>query len=701
MAEDEKTNILVVDDLPENLLVYQLVLEELGQNVITARSGQEALKLLLQHDFAVILLDVNMVSMDGFETANLIRQRKKSALTPVIFLTAFADEMRTAEGYAHGAVDYIPTPVVPEILRAKVKVFIDLFRMREQAARQAGEKAMRVAAEKAANQWAFLAKVSAVMFNSLDMDAIVRNLVTLPVPHLADLCAVRLAEGKESAGWSEVAWVDGDGKFAAARSCAAGELHGRLARAMEGVLATGKRKLLDHCDPDTTTADSPPAGDFPAAFPRFALEFAMVLPLAARGRMLGAIALGMGPSGRRHSPDVITLAEDFASRAGAALDNALLMRQIQENDRRKDEFLAMLAHELRNPLGPIRNAVEILRLTGLEEQNFLRSREMIDRQVTHMARLVDDLLDATRIARGKILLRRKRCDLCGLVRQTAEDYRNIFESNRLRLDVDIPAEPLWVDGDPTRLAQVVGNLLNNAYKFTNPGGHVLVRVAPAAGGRQCAVTVRDSGIGIDASMLPRIFDVFSQADRSLDRSRGGLGLGLALVKGLVELHGGEVDAMSDGVGRGAEVTFRLSMRSNAVAMEPREALPGSSGTKSSILIIDDNRDAAESTLMLLSLAGHSVSTAYTGATGLEAARSSRPQVILCDIGLPGGMNGYDVARAIRQDPMLSSAYLIALTGYGREEDRRQANEAGFDLHLTKPVDYESLRGALARCFRGN
>jgi PAS domain S-box-containing protein len=364
-------------------------------------------------------------------------------------------------------------------------------------------------------------------------------------------------------------------------------------------------------------------------------------------------------------------------------------------DRRKDEFMAMLGHELRNPLGPIRNAVMILNLIGSQEPEPREARAMIERQVKHMARLIDDLLDVSRIARGKIRLRTERCDLGRIVRDTASDYRPVLEAAGLALEVDIPAEPLWIRGDATRLSQVLGNLLHNAQKFTDAGGRVAVRAAAEPGGTRAEVTVRDTGIGIDPDVLARMFDAFSQADTSLDRARGGLGLGLALVKGLVELHGGEVQASSEGVGRGAEFTIRLPLDVPAAADEPTEGERPDSQAPSRVLVVEDNIDAAQSLRMLLKMSGHQVAVAHDGPAALEAAGSFRPELVLCDLGLPGGMSGYDVARALRQAPETAGTSLIALSGYGRDEDRRRSHEAGFDLHLTKPVDFARLRQVLA------
>jgi PAS domain S-box-containing protein len=369
-------------------------------------------------------------------------------------------------------------------------------------------------------------------------------------------------------------------------------------------------------------------------------------------------------------------------------------RQLAEADRRKNEFLAMLGHELRNPLGQIRNGVQILRLRGPADPLLHRSRDMIDRQAAHMARLIDDLLDVSRIAHGKVLLRKEVLDLVEVVRITVEDYRSSLEATGLTLDLQLSDEPLLVKGDPTRLAQIVGNVLHNASKFTDPGGCVTVRVAKAESDDTASITVRDTGIGMDRRALAAVFDTFHQAENSQARSRGGLGLGLTLVKGLVELHGGSIHAASEGPGRGSEITIRLP--AERISEPAKQAARGPTRAERThrILVIEDNRDAAESMKILLGLVGHRVDTASSGAAGVEAARAFHPHVVLCDIGLPGGMDGYAVARTLRQEPAIASAYLIALTGYAQENDQRCASEAGFDRHMTKPVDFDELQAVL-------
>jgi PAS domain S-box-containing protein len=363
-------------------------------------------------------------------------------------------------------------------------------------------------------------------------------------------------------------------------------------------------------------------------------------------------------------------------------------------NRRKDEFLAMLAHELRNPLAPIRTAIELLKQIGPDEPRLVRVREIIERQVRHQARLLDDLLDVSRISQGKVVLRRERLDLVRMARDTAEDHRRVLEAAGLTLSLELPEEPIGVEGDPTRLAEVLGNLLQNAAKFTNRGGSVTVRLVAEPAGRLATLTVRDTGIGIETELLLHVFETFTQADRSLHRSRGGLGVGLALVKGLVELHGGSVWAHSEGLGRGAEFTLMLPMVLDADVTERRPPLAFVPTGPIRILIVEDNHDAAETLRDLLELFGCTVEVAYSGTEAVAAAPQFRPEVVLCDLGLPG-IDGYEVAVTLRRDPAMAHTRLIAMSGYGQEEDQRRSREAGFDLHLTKPVEFVELQRLLA------
>jgi PAS domain S-box-containing protein len=368
---------------------------------------------------------------------------------------------------------------------------------------------------------------------------------------------------------------------------------------------------------------------------------------------------------------------------------------LKEADRRKDEFLATLAHELRNPLAPIRNAVQILKAKGPPDPELQWGREVIDRQVQVMARLLEDLLDVSRISRNRLELRKERVELVTVVEAALETSRPVIEAGSHELTVTFPPEAIHLEGDPVRLAQVFANLLNNAAKYTAEGGRIRLRAERQ--GSDVIVSVKDNGIGITTEMLPRIFDIFAQSPRALVRSPGGLGIGLSLVKGLVELHGGSIEARSEGADRGSEFVIRLPVAVAAplpTAAPPKEDEEPKPTTKCSVLIVDDNQDSADSLAMLLKIAGYEVGTAYDGEQAVEAAGTLRPDVVLLDIGMPK-LNGYDACWRIRQQPWGQGMFLIALTGWGQEEDRRRTEEAGFNQHMVKPVDPPALMTLLA------
>ncbi|MGZ5600668.1 MAG: transporter substrate-binding domain-containing protein [Methylobacter sp.] len=366
--------------------------------------------------------------------------------------------------------------------------------------------------------------------------------------------------------------------------------------------------------------------------------------------------------------------------------------RLHEADRRKDEFLAMLAHELRNPLAPISNAVHLMKLSNPSPTQLAWCRDVIGRQVEHMVRLVDDLLDVSRISRGKIELKKQPVEVSTIVQRAVETSQPLIDAHRHQISIHLPPEPIIIEGDLVRLSQVVSNLLNNAAKYTDAGGCINLTVEPS--GNELFIKVRDNGRGIDPSALPGLFQLFHQVDYSIDRAEGGLGIGLALVKNLVAMHGGEVSAQSEGRGKGSEFVIRLPL-----PQSPAVPVPSQTGSKPAenslrILVVDDNKDAAESLSWLLSSQGHTVSLAYDGHTALEIALAEKPQVVLLDIGLPG-MDGYEVARVLRQSPALGTTHLIALSGYGRQEDRELANAAGFNDYLTKPVNFDDLQRALS------
>jgi signal transduction histidine kinase/ActR/RegA family two-component response regulator len=370
-----------------------------------------------------------------------------------------------------------------------------------------------------------------------------------------------------------------------------------------------------------------------------------------------------------------------------AYERLRLIRELREEDRKKDDFLATLAHELRNPLAPIRNATEFLRLTGSSDPDAANARDIIDRQVRQMTRLVDDLLDISRVTRGKVALQRERLSLGLVLTNAVESSRPLIEQGAHTLKVDLPSEPLYIEGDPTRLEQVFGNLLTNAAKYTDRGGAIHVSAERACGA--VVVTVRDNGIGVAREHLPRLFDMFSQIEPAIARTQGGLGIGLALVKSLVELHGGRVKAFSEGPGAGSRFVVELplleSLPTASEVTDPVESTIKSGGVARRVLVADDNVDSVRSLAMMLSIMGHEVRTAQDGLEAVRTAAEFRPDVILLDIGMPR-MNGYEAAATIRKEPWGQSTTMAALTGWGQAEDKRRAEEAGFDRHFTKPVD---------------
>jgi signal transduction histidine kinase/FixJ family two-component response regulator len=566
--DSDQTNVLIVDDLPDKVLVYTTILEDLGQNLVVARSGEEALKEVLRREFAVILLDVQMPGLNGFETAALIRKRKKSAHTPIIFVTAFADEICQAEGYAQGAVDYILAPVVPEVLRAKVRVFVELFRMTEQVRRQAAERvalaeerSKRAAAEEANRRLAFLAGAAGVLGQSLDVAVTARDVARAAVPFLADVAAVVLIDPPGGSGGVTLARADG-GSVRVEDPTGRDRLPAALAGGVETALAG---------------AAPAPDGD------------TLALPLRTRDRTVAALVLHRPGAGRQYGLVDLATADALASRAAIALDNARLHQEVRTADRQKNEFLSMLAHELRNPLAPIRNAVEVLRLRPNSPEECIWARGIIDRQVRQLTRLVDDLLDVSRITRGRIELRVEPVDLGEVLGHAVEATRPVIEAKDHRLTVSAPPG-LAIRGDPARLAQVVTNLLVNAAKYTPPGGEI--SVTATADKADAVVSVRDTGVGLAPDMLAAVFDLFVQADTAIDRSEGGLGVGLTLVKRLVELHGGSVTARSRGPGTGSEFVVRLPRSVPAPASEVVEA-PTANGHISTGAVRDHRPAAAE------------------------------------------------------------------------------------------------------------
>lgn len=558
MSREEKVKILVVDDRPENLLVFQTILEDLGQELVLANSGEEALKQVLAHDFAVVLLDVNMPGVDGFETASLIHKRKRSALTPIIFITAFTDELRVAEGYAQGAVDFIRTPIVPPILRAKVKVFVDLFRMHQEVKQHAEERiahaqerTKREAAEESNRRLTFLARAGAMITKSLDHSVVIENILRLLVPEYCDQAV--LAELDAAGRWHGMWARPGEPTVPLSVTNSLADVPKDWRESIQRALSSG---MADHWPPDIAECAPP-------------VTRLLALPLRDRDRNFAVLLMVGENATRRFQQADIAMFESIAWRSAIALVNARLYHEIEHADQQKNRFLSMLAHELRNPLAPIRSAVDVLRLCGDNPSDIEWARDVIDRQVDHLIRLVDDLLDISRITLGKIRLQMDLLDAVELASASVEISRPWIEKNRHQFSVALPTEPLPLVGDRARLVQVLANLLNNAAKYTPAGGSIFLSLQRED--EEAVFKVRDTGIGIPRVMLDRVFDMFLQIDNSLDRAQGGLGIGLTLVRELVQRHQGSISVASDGPGRGSEFTLRIPCLSPTFAPYAQQA----------------------------------------------------------------------------------------------------------------------------------
>ena len=566
MGVNDRVNILLVDDQPARLLTYQSILGDLGQNLVLAHSGTEALDKLMRDEFAVVLLDVSMPEMDGFEAAGLIHAHPRFEKTPIIFVTGIhVSELDRLRGYKAGAVDYVAIPVVPEILRSKVAVLVELF-------------------------------------------------------------------------------------------CKRREL-----RELNRVLANANKQLAE----------------------------ANLTLQAEKTRELEALNTTLQRANTELERANRSLQSEVAERARAE-------QALQEADRNKDEFLAMLAHELRNPLAPILNALQLMRMQPSAVQ-LQWAQEVIQRQLASLTRLVDDLLDVSRITRGKITLTREPMEVATLITRAVETIQPLVQERDHELILQVAPGSLRVSGDPTRLTQALGNVLGNAAKYTDRCGRI--ELLCARHGSDVEIRVRDNGIGIPAELLPRIFDLFTQLERTSDYSSSGLGIGLALVRRIVEMHGGSVTAHSAGAGGGSEFVMRLPLITDAAARTEEHAeVPRSRAVPAvarRILLADDNADALESLATVLRLRGHEVYSAPNGAIALETAARHMPEVALLDIGMPL-VDGYEVARRIRAQEWGKSVTLVALTGWGQESDRRRSREAGFDTHLVKPLDLDRLTALLAQ-----
>ncbi|HMB04793.1 MAG TPA: response regulator [Isosphaeraceae bacterium] len=627
MAEQTPATILVVDDDETKRYTISRVLRRAGFGSLEAADGAEALHLAAANP-DLIVLDVNLPDIDGFEVCRRIKADPATATIPVLHLSAARVEVEDrVQGLDSGADGYLAQTVEPPELIATVRALLRI-RQAEEAARQA------------ARQW------------QATFDAI--------------------NDG--------VALIDHRGSLL------------RCNRSLEQILGRPGTALIGRPFPEVL-ALGPDCPEGPLVDRMLQAHGRQTLALSLGDRWFRLTADPLHDEGGGPTATVFILTDITESRRMAE-ELRRRVDELAEADRRKDEFLAMLAHELRNPLAPIRNALEVIRLDANDLDAVEQAREIAGRQVGHMARLLDDLLDVSRITRGKIQLRKRWLDLNEVARNAVESSRPAIEGAGLTLTVDLPPQPLWFEGDPTRLEQVLANLLNNAAKYSEPGGDIALSAGREAG--HLVLRVRDTGIGLSPEMLPRVFDLFAQADRSLVRAQGGLGIGLTLVRSLVEMHGGAITAASPGLGQGSEFTIRLP--ASAVIEPPRRESPSPAEAAAarplSILVVEDHRDAALSLARVLALWGHQVYVVHSGPDAVEAVFARPTDLVLLDIGLPG-MDGYQVARKLREQAG-SSLMLIALTGYARDEDRRRSRRAGFDHHLVKPVALDELQGLLTR-----
>jgi PAS domain S-box len=636
-ATAPRASILLVDDQPARLLSYEAVLYGLGVQCVRALSGPQALERLLEQEFAAILLDVNMPEMDGFEVARLVREHPRLERTPIIFVTAVhVSELDRLKGYELGAIDYIAVPVVPDILRSKVAVLVELHQRRGQL--------------KALNAELSAARAKLDVEHQKALAEREAQLQTL-FEHPTDLTAILKAVRDESGAIVDWIYTNVNRNAAAILGRSRDEILGRsvseLAPERVPIVFAQLRRVVESREPV-----------------RYESQF------AGRDLIITLFAAG--------DDYVVSNAQDVT-------EQHQLQRALQETDRRKDEFLAMLAHELRNPVAPIANAAELLsRLVPQENQRTLVG--IIQRQAVHLGRLLDDLLDVARITQGRIELRREVIDVATCVHLAIETAEPLIRSKAHRLTLTQTLEPIYVPADKVRLGQCIANVLVNAAKYTPDGGEI--RIRPHVDGNTAVVEIADNGIGIAPEFLPRIFELFAQSERGLDRSQGGLGVGLTVCKQIVELHGGNVIASSPGVGHGSTFTIRLPLAEQAATSPRAAALQPDSLQR--VLIVDDNRDAADSLAMLLQFEGRQTLCVYSGEQALEVLAAFQPQLVLLDIGLPG-MDGYEVARRLKA--AAPGLHVIALSGYAQLEDRQRSAAAGFDAHLVKPVDLDALKRA--------
>jgi signal transduction histidine kinase/ActR/RegA family two-component response regulator len=540
----------------------------------------------------------------------------------------------------------------------------------------------------------FLANASTTLAALADRQSALEQAARLPVPFLADWCVVYVIDEHGAIDYHAHAHREPEKHVLLAQMLSKFPLDWNSNTATVQALRTGKPQLMERL-PEPLLSSFTQSDEHREMVRVLGPRAVISVPLKIRDRTIGVIGLVSCDERRRYTPREVELAESLAQRVAVAVDNARLYYAVREANRQKDEFLAMLAHELRNPLAAIRYAVAIGQMApvgnGDDSDDTL---EIIDRQTQNLAHLIEDLLDVSRISRDKVTLRKEVVDVATIIGGAADTVRPLLDEKSHELVLEMPSEALYLHADPTRAEQIIANLLTNAAKYTKNGGRVTVRAYVE--NDEAVIQVVDTGIGLPPELLTRVFDLFAQADRTLDRSEGGLGIGLTVASKLAEMHGGSITADSQGLGQGSTFTVRLPISREAPTNghATKQAAIASPLPPQKILVVDDNRDTATACARLLKGLGHDVQTAYEGKTALEVARSFRPRTIFLDIGLPG-MNGYQVAKTLRDEGFTNEA-IIAVSGYGQPEDRQRSREAGFDDHLVKPVHQDALVSVLQR-----
>lgn len=635
-------NVLLVDDDRANLLTLGAVLKGLEVNLVFAASGEEALRQALRYDFAVILLDFYLPTMGGLEVAQIIRTR---SATPIIFITASGPEdFPIEEAYSLGAVDYLTKPYNSTVLKSKVAFFIELHRRTEALA--ASERA-RYLSELSVKD----GRIRLILENSKGYTFIVTDIEGIITEWEGDASVVTGWSADEAIGKSIGLIYTAEDRFAGYP-----QIDLNLAK-LNGV-ASNKRWYVSKDDR------------------RFYADGVLV-PLKDSADQVHGFS---------------KIFRDVTIEQLAVEELRRLADSLAEADRRKTEFLATLAHELRNPLAPIRNGLEILRAGGDSMNSIETTREMMERQVTHMVHLVDDLLDISRIDGGKIVLKKETITIKELVASAVEASISLIEGGQHTLVINIPDDSLLLHVDAIRIVQVITNLLNNSAKYTPPGGRIELDIKTE--GTYITLSVEDNGIGIPAQALQSVFEMFNQVERNIGHAQGGLGIGLTLVREIVEMHGGTVDVVStEGVGSKFSVTLPVGEFVGTHEQQTTTVIPAGIQPLR-IMVVDDNVDAAQSLAALLQFGGHTLYVADCGIEAIKIAERYKPHIAFLDIGMPG-MDGYETASAIRKIDGLSEMKLVALTGWGAEEDKFKSQTAGFDNHLTKPAQLHAIEALIS------